>query len=192
MGNRTVHVKHRAFKTREDLEEWLAKHHATETELWVRVFKKGSGTPSVTWKDCVLAALAWGWIDGLKNPLDDASYLQRMTPRRARSNWSKINCEHVERLISEGRMQPSGLAHVEAARADGRWAAAYASSAAMVIPDDFLAALKKHRAAAKFYETLKRASLYVIYVRLHSAKRPETRARRMAMLIEKLSRSEPP
>lgn len=146
----------RAFATSRDLEKWLKQNHKTETELWVRIYKKGSGTPSVTWNDCVIACLTWGWIDGHKRALDEASFLQRITPRRAKSNWSKKNCEHAERLIAEGLMQPSGLAHVEAARKDGRWDNAYAGSAGMVIPEDFLEALRKTPAAERFYKTLDR------------------------------------
>lgn len=185
-------MKPRAFKTREDLEAWLSEHHATETELYVRIYKKDSGTKSVTWADVVLAVLAWGWIDGVKNSLDELSFLQRITPRRAKSVWSKINCGHAERLISEGRMQPSGLAHVEAAKADGRWERAYNASSDTVIPDDFLAALKKNKAATAFFATLKRGSLFRIHYQLQTAKKPETRARRIAKFIEQLARGEQP
>ena len=97
------------FESPKELERWLRAHHATESELWVRIYKKGSGTPSVTWNDCVVAAIAWGWIDGQKKSGDAHCFLQRLTPRRPNSNWSRKNCEHAERLIAEGRMQPSGL-----------------------------------------------------------------------------------
>ena len=167
-------------------------HHASETELWVRIYKKATGQPSVTWDDCVVAAIAWGWIDGLRNALDDTSYLQRLTPRRARSNWSQKNVQHAERLIAQGHMQAAGLARVEAARSDGRWATAYAGSATMVMPEDFLAALQQDPAAHAFYGTLKRQSLFTIYHLLHSAKRSETRQRRMAELLVKLGRGEGP
>lgn len=176
-----------AFKTPLDLERWLKANHATETELWVRVYKKGSGTPSVDWNDMVVAGICWGWIDGQRKALDEVSFVQRMTPRRARSNWSKRNCTHAERLISEGRMQPAGLAHVEAARRDGRWESAYAGSSEMVIPDDFLAALKKSAAAKKLFATLNRQNLFAIYHRLHTAKRPETRAKRIAAMVAQLA-----
>lgn len=179
-----------AFETAAQLEHWLQANHATENELWVRVFKKQSGTPSVTWDDCVLAALAWGWIDGQRRSLDEVSFLQRLTPRRARSGWSKRNCEHAERLIAAGKMQPSGLAQVDAARRDGRWESAYAGSSEMVIPADFLDALKENPAAQAFYETLDRRNLFVIYHRLHTAKRPETRAKRIAAMLAQLARAE--
>ena len=186
--NATLSSDARAFETPRELETWLKSNHESQRELWVRIFKKESGTPTVTWKDCVVVAIAWGWIDGQKRSLDEVSYLQRLTPRRARSNWSKTNCEHAERLIAEGRMQPSGLGHVEAARQDGRWEKAYSGSAAMVIPDDFLDELRKNPAAKKFYATLDRRNRYVIYHRLQTAKRPETRTKRIATMLADLAR----
>ena len=183
---------HHTFETPGHLHAWLRVNHASQTELWVRIYKKATGQPTVTWDDCVVAAIAWGWIDGLRNALDDTSFLQRMTPRRARSNWSQKIVNHAERLIAQGRMQAAGLAQVEAARSDGRWATAYASSATMETPEDFLAALQQDPAAHAFYATLKRQSLFTIYHRLHSAKRPETRQKRMAELLAKLGRGEDP
>lgn len=178
------------FETRDQLEKWLKTNHQTERELWVRLFKKDSGKPSVTWEDCVVAALAWGWIDGLRRALDDVSFLQRLTPRRPKSTWSKKNREHAERLIAEGRMQPSGLAHVEAARQDGRWEQAYAGSSEMVIPDDFLEAVRKNARANKFFATLDRRNLFVIYHRVQTAKRVETRKKRIADIVAQLARGE--
>jgi uncharacterized protein YdeI (YjbR/CyaY-like superfamily) len=181
---------HHTFETHEQLYAWLQANHARETELWVRIYKKATGQPSVTWEDCVVAAICWGWIDAVRNSLDDTSFLQRLTPRRARSNWSQKNVQHAERLIAQGRMQAAGLAHVEAARSDGRWATAYAGSANMVIPEDFLVALQQNPAAHAFYATLKRASQFAIYYRLQSAKRAETRQKRMAEMLAKLARGE--
>nr|WP_315471790.1 YdeI/OmpD-associated family protein [uncultured Rhodoferax sp.] len=181
---------HQNFETPEHLHTWLQANHASETELWVRIYKKGTGLPSVAWEDCVVAALAWGWIDGQRKSLDDSAFLQRLTPRRARSNWSQKNVQHAERLIAQGLMQAPGLAQVEAARADGRWASAYAGSATMEIPEDFLAALQQDPAALAFYGTLKRQQLFSIYYRLTSAKRPETRQERMAEMLAKLGRGE--
>jgi uncharacterized protein YdeI (YjbR/CyaY-like superfamily) len=183
---------HHTFEAPEQLDAWLQENHASETELWVRIYKKATGQPSVTWDDCVVAAIAWGWIDGLRKGLDDTSFLQRLTPRRARSNWSQKNVQHAERLIEQGRMQAAGLAQVEAARSDGRWATAYAGSATMVMPEDFLAALQQDPATHAFYATLKRQSQFAIYYRLHGAKRPETRQKRMAELLAKLARGETP
>jgi uncharacterized protein YdeI (YjbR/CyaY-like superfamily) len=180
----------RAFPTPKHLTGWLAKHHASETELWVQIFKKDSGTPSVDWQDCVVAAIAWGWIDGQKRSLDAASFLQRLTPRRTKSNWSKKNCEHAERLIAAGEMQPVGLAHVEAARADGRWDAAYAGQSEMVLPADFLAALEADAAAKAGFLALGKTGQFAVYYRLHTAKRAETRAKRMAVMLARLARGE--
>ncbi len=180
----------RAFATLDALATWLGANHATERELWVRLYKKASGTASVTWEDCVLAGLMWGWIDGQRQPLDDVSYLQRLSPRRGKSTWSKKNCDHAERLIAEGKMQPPGLVHVETAKADGRWERAYAGSSELVVPEDFLAALEENPEAKAVYATLGRSNLFAIYFRLHTAKRPETRAKRMAGILEKLGRGE--
>ncbi|MBB3695646.1 YdeI family protein [Sphingomonas sp. BK580] len=179
-----------AFETPEDLAGWLAEHHATSDELWVRIYKEGSGKRSVRWGDCVVEALRVGWIDGLKRSGDACSYLQRLTPRRPGSSWSARNRDHAERLIAEGRMTPSGLAHVEAARAEGRWDTAYEGSATMVIPQDFLDLLAALPEAEAFFRTLDRKNLYPIYYRLQTAKRPETRARRMRQILERLARGE--
>ncbi len=181
-----------AFRDQAALENWLSDNHQTETELWIKIYKKASGIPSVTWQDCVVAAIAWGWIDGLKRPLGDRAWLQRLTPRRPGSNWSKKNVAHAERLIAEGRMQPAGLAHVAAARADGRWDAAYSTSADMEIPEDFLQALARDEKAKATFDSLSRSHLFAIYTRLHDAKRPETRAKRKAEMLARLSLGDKP
>jgi len=179
------------FTSPKDLGNWLKMNHATESELWVKIFKKNTGIPNVTWDDIVVEALCWGWIDGIKKSIDDQAYLQRITPRKARSNWSKRNREHVERLINEGRMKESGLVQVSAAKADGRWENAYAVSE-MKVPTDFLAALQSKPQAKQFFETLTKSSRYVIAYGLISAKKPETRQRRFAKFIDMLSRKERP
>jgi uncharacterized protein YdeI (YjbR/CyaY-like superfamily) len=179
-----------AFASAAELGAWLARHHRSGDELWVRIFKAGTGKPSVTWADCVVEAIRFGWIDGQKLPLDAASYLQRLTPRKLKSNWSAKNRELATKLIAEGRMSAAGLAHVESAKADGRWENAYAGSAAMTIPQDFLDALEKQPAAKTFFQTLDRKNLYPIYYRLHTAKRPETRAKRLAQILAQLERGE--
>jgi uncharacterized protein YdeI (YjbR/CyaY-like superfamily) len=180
-----------SFRTRAELETWLKENHDRQTELWVRMFKKGSGTPSIDWKESVLGLLAWGWIDGQRRALDEASFLQRSTPRRAKSTWSKINREHAERLIAEGRMHPPGLAQVKAAQSDGRWERAYAGSKEMEIPEDFLSALAKNAPAKKCFATLDRRNLFTIYLRLTTAKRPDTRQKRIAQMIAQLAAGEP-
>jgi uncharacterized protein YdeI (YjbR/CyaY-like superfamily) len=156
----------------------------------VHIFKAGSGKRSVTWTDCVIEAIRFGWIDGQKLPQDEASYLQRLTPRKPKSNWSAKNREHAVKLIAEGRMTPAGLIHVETAKADGRWDSAYSGSAAMTIPQDFLDALETMPAAKAFFQTLDRKNLYSIYYRLHTAKRPETRTKRLAQMLAQLNRGE--
>jgi uncharacterized protein YdeI (YjbR/CyaY-like superfamily) len=180
----------RSFETPGALDQWLGANHAIQTELWVRIFKKDSGTATVDWKDCVVAALTWGWIDGQRRSLDEVSFLLRLTPRRSGSNWSKKNCEHAERLIADGRMQPSGLKQVEAARQDGRWERAYSGSAAMVIPEEFLRELRKNAPAKQLFETLDRRDLFAIYLRLQTAKHPETRKKRIMDIEAKLGRGE--
>lgn len=181
----------KTFTTPKDLGQWLKVNHATESELWVKIFKKKTDIPSVTWDEVVIEALCWGWIDGLKKSIDDQAYFQRITPRKTRSNWSKRNREHVERLLNEGRMTESGLVPVRAAKADGRWANAYAASE-MNIPADFLAALESRPMANQFFESLTKSSHYVIAYGLTSAKKPETRQRRFAKFIDMLVREEKP
>ncbi|MEO0697819.1 MAG: YdeI/OmpD-associated family protein [Pseudomonadota bacterium] len=168
----------------------MKDNHDQVPELWVRVFKKEARRASVNWQDCVIASIAWGWIDGQKKPLDEVSYLQRLTPRKAKSNWSQKNKEHAERLIAEGNMSASGMRQVEKAKADGRWNAAYAGQAEMEIPADFLEALETHPVAKEFFQTLDRKNLYPIYYRLKTAKKPETRAARMQKMLEQLDRME--
>jgi uncharacterized protein YdeI (YjbR/CyaY-like superfamily) len=183
-------AEYHSFETPAHLSDWLAQHHATKTELWVRMYRKNSGTSSVNWEDCVVTALVWGWIDGQRKSLDEVSFIQRLSPRRPKSNWSQKNCDHAERLIAEGLMQPSGLVHVEAAKQDGRWDKAYAGSSNFVIPDDFLAALADNPAAKVGFEGLNRTHLFAIYHRLHTAARPETCQKRMDDIIAKLARGE--
>ena len=179
-----------AFEHPDDLANWFVENHETRSELWARIYKAGSGEASVTWTECVVEAIRFGCIDGVKRSGNDSYYLQRLTPRRAGSNWSAKNRGHADRLIAEGRMTPAGLAHVEAARGDGRWETAYEGSATMVIPQDFLDALAAMPEAEAFFRTLDRKNLYPIYYRLQTAKRPETRARRMHQILDQLSRGE--
>ena len=179
------------FKSPKDLSKWLQANHATESELLIKMFKKGTGIPSVNWNEVVIESLCWGWIDGVKKSIDDQAYLQRITPRKAKSNWSKRNTEHVERLIIEGRMKEPGLAHVRAAKADGRWENAYAASE-MKVPADFLAALESMPQAKQLYETLTKSNRYAIAYGLESAKKPETRKKRFDKFMDKLIRKEKP
>ncbi len=179
------------FATPKALGEWLKVNHATESELWVKIFKKNTGIQSVTWDDVVIESLCWGWIDGVKKSIDDQAYFQRITPRKMRSNWSKRNTVHVERLISDGRMMESGLVQIRAAKADGRWEEAYVVSE-MKVPEDFLAALESKPSAREFFETLNKSSRYVIAYGLISAKKPETRLRRFTKFMNMLIDEEKP
>lgn len=185
-------AKTMTFVSSEDLSEWLEANHATEDELWVKIFKKKSGVPSVSWSDIVVETLRWGWIDGVKKSLDDQAYFQRITPRKARSSWSKRNTEHVERLISEGRMEAAGLVHVDAAKADGRWENAYLPPSETEVPADFVAALESRPKAKQFFQTLNKSSKYAITYGLVTAKKPETRQRRFEKFITMLDREENP
>jgi uncharacterized protein YdeI (YjbR/CyaY-like superfamily) len=179
------------FLTPKDLGRWIKENHASASELWVKIYKKSTGIQSVTWNDVVIEALCWGWIDGVKKSIDDQAYLQRITPRQMRSNWSKRNTEHAERLISESRMMEPGLVHIRAAKADGRWENAYVVSE-MKVPADFLAALESKPNVKAFFETLNKSSRYVIAYGLISAKKPETRLRRFAKFMNMLSHEEKP
>jgi uncharacterized protein YdeI (YjbR/CyaY-like superfamily) len=180
-----------SFATPQDLGEWLKQNHQSTSELWVKIFKKNTGIQSVTWNDLVMEVLCWGWIDGVKKSIDDQAYLQRITPRTARSNWSKRNTEHVERLINAGRMNEAGLVHVHAAKADGRWENAYVVSE-MEVPADFLAALDNQPRVKQFFETLTKSSRYVIAHGLISAKKPGTREKRFTKYMTMLSHEEKP
>jgi uncharacterized protein YdeI (YjbR/CyaY-like superfamily) len=176
------------FATPNDWRAWLEANHATAPEAVLKLYKKASGIPSITWEEAVIEALAFGWIDGVKRPGDDQHWLQRFTPRKPRSGWSQKNRAHAEKLIAEGRMHPAGLRQVEAAKADGRWEAAYAGGKDAQVPQDFLDALTP--AAAATYATLNAQNRFALYYRLTTAKRPETRARRMADFLAMLERGE--
>jgi uncharacterized protein YdeI (YjbR/CyaY-like superfamily) len=172
------------------LEQWLFKHHAQFDGVWIKMAKKASGVASVTHDEALEVALCYGWIDGQRNSYDDSYFLQKFTPRRPNSLWSKRNIAKVERLIIEGRMQPSGLAEVKAAKRDGRWEAAYASQRTMVVPEDFLKALKENKPAQAFFNTLSKAKVYALTWRLETAKKPETRQRRFDASLAMLARGE--
>jgi len=183
-------LKTLAFKSAAEFRSWLETNHGKTDALWLRIFKKGSGEASVTYAEALDQALCHGWIDGQKRPHDDRSWLQKFTPRRAGSGWSKINTAHVERLSKAGQMAPAGLKAVEAAKADGRWQAAYDSPRNAAPAEDFLKALAKSKKAKAFFETLNRANIYAIVYRLQTAKKAETRKRRMKRILEMLERGE--
>ena len=179
-----------AFEDSIAFREWLESNHASAPELWLKIFKKGSKQRTISWSEAVIEGLCWGWIDGIKKPFDTEAYLQRFTPRREGSNWSKRNREHAERLIAESRMQEPGMKHVRAAQSDGRWEAAYAPASEMTIPSDFLAALEERPIAKEFFETLNRQNLYAIAYRLETARRPETRRKRFDRFLTMLENGE--
>jgi uncharacterized protein YdeI (YjbR/CyaY-like superfamily) len=180
----------RGFKTRKDFAAWLEKNHKTSPALWVRIARKASGTKSITYAEGVEVALCYGWIDAQKLPQDETAWLQRFMPRRPRSIWSKVNREKVLALIAGGEMKPAGLEEIERARKDGRWEAAYDSPSAAAVPADFEKELDQHPKAKAFYKTLTRANSYAILWRLQTAKKAETRAKRMRSFIEMLEKGE--
>jgi uncharacterized protein YdeI (YjbR/CyaY-like superfamily) len=178
------------FASRDDLAAWLDANHASAQGVWIKFAKKGSGRPTVTYAEAVELALCYGWIDGQVAKFDDDWYLQRFTPRRARSKWSKINRDKATALIERGEMKPAGLAEVERAKADGRWDAAYDPPSKIGVPDDLRAAFDANPRAAAFFETLDSTNRYAVLYRIHDAKRPETRARRVRQFVEMLARGE--
>ena len=175
------------FASRNAWEQWLAEQHATSRGLWLKIAKKDSGIATVTYAEALEVALCYGWIDGQKGAFDQDYFLQRFTPRLAKSKWSKINCAKVEALIAQGAMQPAGLREVERAKADGRWAAAYDAPSRAAVPDDLQQELDQHPAAKAFFETLDRLNRYAILYRIQDARKPETRARRIATFVAMLS-----
>jgi uncharacterized protein YdeI (YjbR/CyaY-like superfamily) len=179
-----------AFASQAKLLVWYAKNHDTSPGIWLKVAKKDSGIPSVTIVEALDVALCYGWIDGQRNSFDDKYYLQKYTPRRPKSLWSKINVEKVARLIKSGEMTPAGLKAIEAAKADGRWAKAYDGQKNMSLPEDFQAALNKSKKAKAFFETLNRGNQFAILSRIHNVKKAETRTKKIGQFIEMLEKNE--
>jgi uncharacterized protein YdeI (YjbR/CyaY-like superfamily) len=178
------------FANKKKWSAWLAQQHEKSSGVWLQLAKKDSVIPSVTYEEAVDAALCYGWIDGQKKGFNDKYWLQKFTPRGPKSIWSRINTEKAERLIASGEMQPAGLMAIEAARKDGRWEAAYASQKNISIPEDFQAALDQNRKAKDFFSTLKSAERYSILFRIQTARKPETRAKRIQQFVEMLERHE--
>lgn len=182
--------KTRSFRDAGAFEAWLSKHHDRETELWLKIHKKNSGLPSVNYAQAVDAALCWGWIDGLKKSFDDKSFLQRFTPRRPKSIWSQVNRDHVARLTKTGRMTPHGQKHIDAAKADGRWAAAYApirDASTASLPADLRKAIHANPKAVKTFMTLGKTNLFALAFRTNNMKTPAGRAKKIAALVEMLA-----
>ena len=176
-----------AFESPAAWEEWLARGHASQNGVWVKIAKKATGIPTVTHAEALEVALCYGWIDGQRKRFDEQWFIQRFTPRRARSNWSKINRDKVERLIAEGRMQPAGLREIERAKADGRWDAAYDAQSSATVPPDLQQALDANPSAAAFFATLNSQNRFAILYRVQDAKRPGTRARRIETFVAMLA-----
>jgi uncharacterized protein YdeI (YjbR/CyaY-like superfamily) len=186
--------KIQSFESEAAFATWLSKNHDKETELWLKLHKKSSGLASVTNSEAIDVALCWGWIDGVRLPLDERSFLQRFSPRRDKSVWSQLNRERVARLTKAGRMTRHGQRHIDAAKSDGRWQSAYAPSANLsvdTLPDDLRAAIAKNAHARKNLGTLGRADLFSLHFRTTKMKTPQGRAKKIAELVAKLARGEP-
>jgi uncharacterized protein YdeI (YjbR/CyaY-like superfamily) len=174
------------FASAKAWERWLAAHHATAPGLWLMIAKKGTGVSTVEIVDAIEVALCYGWIDGLRHAHDETYFRQRFTPRKPRSKWSQINRDRVEALIAAGRMRPAGQVQVDAAKADGRWDAAYAGARTIEVPDDLTHALRRNAQARRAFAALDSTNRYAILFRIHDAKRPETRARRIEQFVTML------
>ena len=178
------------FASRGSWEAWLAEHHAASTGLWLKIAKKGSGIETVSYAEALDVALCYGWIDGQKDSFDDDYWLQRFTPRKPRSRWSKVNREKATKLIESGEMRPAGLREIERAKADGRWDAAYDAQSKATVPEDLMRGLEKNEAAREFFATLDSTHRYAILYRIQDAKKPETRARRIEKYVAMLTKGE--
>jgi len=185
--------KIKGFRTESAFETWLAANHDLEAELWLKIHKKASGLATVTYAQALDVALCWGWIDGICKTFDERSFLQRFTPRRAKSVWSQINREHIARLMAAARMTPHGLRHVDAAKADGRWDAAYApifSATVATVPEDLRAAIEANARARKTFKTLGRQNFFALAFRTNNMKTPAGRVRKIEALVSMLARGE--
>ena len=179
-----------SFETQQSWEVWLKENHAETKGIWLKIAKKEARSPSVSYAEALDSALCYGWIDGQKAAFDDKYWLQKFTPRTAKSIWSKVNCGKAEALIAEGRMQPAGLRQVELAQADGRWGRAYESQSKIKIPDDFQRELDKNPKAKDFFNTLDSANRYAFLFRIHAAKKPETRSAKIQKFVEMLNQQQ--
>jgi uncharacterized protein YdeI (YjbR/CyaY-like superfamily) len=188
--NVTGDLKIEPFASKEKWEAWLSQHHESSPGLWIKIAKKASGVPTVTHDEALEVALCYGWIDGQGKPFDEKFYLQKFVHRRPKSMWSKRNRDIVTRLIKEKKMQPAGFLEIEKAKNDGRWENAYDSQKNMVIPEDFLKELAKDKKAEAFFKTLNKTNLFAIGWRLQTAKKPETREKRMRVILAMMAKGE--
>lgn len=179
-----------AFETQQHWEAWLKEHHTDPKGIWLKMAKKATGIASINYAQALESALCYGWIDGQKASFDDKYWLQKFTPRRPKSIWSKVNCDKVTALLAQGRMHPAGIQQIELAKADGRWEAAYDSQSKITIPPDFQSELDKNHEAKAFFATLDSRNRYAILFRIQTAKKPETRAARICAFMEMLAKKE--
>ncbi len=179
-----------AFKTEKAFEKWMKANHARESEIYVRIYKKGTNVPTVTYAQVLDVALCFGWIDGVRKPYDEVSFLQRLTPRKPKSRWSRINRDHVARLCAAGRMTSAGQRQIDAAKADGRWDAAYASPSKIEVPRDLAAAIRAEPKAFETFRRLNRQNVYSLAYRTLNIKTPSIRERRIREYVEMLKRGE--
>jgi len=188
-------AKIKSFRTEAAFDSWMRKNHAREREVWLRIYKKGAAVPSITIAEALDVALCWGWIDAIRKAFDERSYLQRYTPRREKSIWSQINRNHVARLTKAGRMTPHGQRQVDAAKADGRWDAAYAPMRGALddnFPTDLRRAIEGSPRARKMFQSLGRQNLYALAFRVTNMKTPAGRAKKIAALVDMLERGKTP
>ncbi|MHA8098532.1 YdeI/OmpD-associated family protein [Aquirufa aurantiipilula] len=178
------------FHSSQEWREWLQEHHTNSVGICLQISKSKAPEQTISYKEALDEALCFGWIDSQKFPFDEYYWLQKFSPRKPKSIWSKINIQHIERLTQAGKMMPAGIQVVQEAKVNGQWEQAYAAQSEMVIPEDFLLELKKNKPAELFYQTLNRTNLFAIYFRLQSAKKPETRLKRMEQILEKLAKGE--
>src|SRR5712691_5696883 len=188
--NNTNGLSIMSFETQQDWESWLTEHRTDTVGIWLKIAKKETGKPSVNYSEALDSALCYGWIDGQKASFDDQYWLQKFTPRRPKSIWSKVNCDKATALIAEGRMQPEGIRQVELAKADGRWESAYESQSKITIPADFQSELDKNQKARDFFSTLDSANRYAFLFRIHAAKKPETRSAKIQKFVEMLNQQQ--
>ena len=179
-----------SFQSAQEWRAWLSKNSQVSDGVWLKIFKKESKEKTITYAEALEESLCYGWIDGQKKSLDKQAWLQKFCPRGAKSIWSKVNIAHIERLTKAGKMTPQGLKAVASAKADGRWEKAYDSPSKMTAPDDFMKELSKNKKALEFYKTLNRANQFSIAFRLQTAKKPETRQKRMEVILDMLSKGE--
>ncbi|MES2141057.1 MAG: YdeI/OmpD-associated family protein [Bacteroidota bacterium] len=178
------------FQTAEEWRTWLSKNSQVSNGVWLKIFKKDSNEKTITYAEALEESLCYGWIDGQKKSFDKQAWLQKFCPRGPKSIWSKVNVAHIERLTKAGKMKPQGLKAVASAKADGRWEKAYDSPSKMTVPDDFIKELSKNKKAHEFYKTLNKANLFSIAFRLQTAKKTETRQKRMKVILDMLSKGQ--